>query len=62
MKKIIGQCIATIGARLWTKGGFHSAKCYEELTVTGKLGYKMCCSGLSLMGVTWEQIKNMKNQ
>ena len=50
MKKIIGHCIATIGARLWHNGGWTGDERYEDLKVTGKLGYHMFCTGLSLMG------------
>ena len=52
MKKFIGRCVASIGARLWKKGGFWNAgEHYENLTVIGKLGYNMFLTGLSLMGI-----------
>lgn len=54
MKNFIGRVIATIGAKLWAKGGWTGDESYEDLKVTGKIGYKMFCLGLSMMGVTQE--------
>lgn len=48
--KHIGMFIAGIGAKLWNRGGFWEAKCYEDLKVTGKLGYNLMTKGLSMAG------------
>jgi hypothetical protein len=50
MKKCIGNKIATIGARLWQNGGFAENGRYEDLSVAGKIGYRMFCVGLEMMG------------
>lgn len=50
MKKFIGRILASIGAHLWQNGGWTGNESYEDLTVTGKLGYNMFCNGLKLMG------------
>jgi hypothetical protein len=62
MKKIIGRCVATIGARLWQNGGWTGDERYEDLKVTGKLGYHMFCTGLSLMGISPNELENMTSQ
>ena len=60
MKKHIGFIIARIGAYLWVKGGFwNESERYEDLTVLGKLGYKLFCKGLSMAGVTKEMIEQI---
>lgn len=59
MKKIIGYRIAFIGARLWQNGGWTGDECYEDLKITGKIGYKLFCVGLDMMGVTREELERM---
>ena len=61
MKKIVGRCIAFIGACLWENGGWTGYECYKDLKVTGKLGYNMFCTGLKMMGTTFDDIENMTN-
>lgn len=61
MKKNIGHYIMAIGAHLWEKGGFwNKSERYEDLTAMGKLGYKMFCIGMNLMGVTLDDIQYIK--
>lgn len=62
MRKFIGYGIAKIGAYLWENGGFWTCDdCYENLKVTGKLGYHLACSGLKMMGISLDKIDTMKN-
>lgn len=61
MKKIVGRCIAFIGACLWENGGWTGDERYKDLKVTGKLGYNMFCTGLKMMGITLDDIENMTN-
>lgn len=58
MKKFIGTVIAKIGASLWQNGGWTGDESYTDLKVTGKIGYKMLCTGLELMGITPDKIKS----
>lgn len=63
MKKLIGSGMMLIGARLWEKGGFWNEPArYEDLTVMGKLGYNMFCTGTRWMGVTFYDDKIVINQ
>ena len=62
MKKLIGRGIGTIGAWLWQNGGWTGDECYEDLKVTGKLGYHMFCTGLRLMDISPEELENITNQ
>ena len=57
MKKIIGKVIGTIGAYLWQNGGWTGDERYEDLKVTGKIGYQMFMTGIKLMGITPEQLE-----
>ena len=59
MKRFIGHVIAHIGACLWENGGYTGYERYEDLNVTGKLGYKMFTTGLRMMGTTTDDIENM---
>ena len=61
MTKIIGRGMAFIGAYLWQNGGWTGDERYEELKITGKLGYNMFCAGLRLMGVSPDELVNMIN-
>ena len=62
MKKHIGFVMALAGAHLWEKGGFwNDDQQYENLTVLGKIGYKLCMKGLALAGVTKEDIVVIQN-
>lgn len=56
MKRFIGHVIAHIGAHLWENGGYTGDERYEDLKVTGKLGYKMFTTGIRLMGATTDDI------
>ena len=57
MKKFLGRTIATIGAWLWENGGWTGDESYDDLKLTGKLGYRMVCAGLKLAGIAWEEEK-----
>ena len=59
MKRLIGRGIATVGARLWQSGGFYNAERYNDLKVTGKVGFRMLLLGLKLMGLTPDDVVNM---
>ena len=56
MKRFIGRGIGFIGASMWKNGGWTGDERYEDLTITGKLGYHIFCTGLRLMGYTPEHI------
>ena len=60
MKKYIGFIIARIGAYLWEKGGF--CERYEDLKISGKLGYNLVCEGLTISGITKEDIDRLQAQ
>ena len=63
MKKRIGFAISRIGSRLWEKGGYWiEGHEYEDLTVLGKLGYKLFIAGLSIAGVTREMLDEIAEQ
>jgi hypothetical protein len=62
MKKFIGRGIAFIGAVLWQNGGWTGDEHYEDLTIMGKLGYNMFCTGLRLMEISLDELENMINQ
>ena len=62
MKRFIGHVIALIGAHLWENGGYTGDERYEDLKVTGKLGYKMFPTGIRPMGATTDDIENMLKQ
>ena len=63
MKKIIGYGMSFIGAHLWEKGGFwNESERYEDLTMTGKLGYNMLCTGLKMMGASFNDNQIVINQ
>ena len=62
MKRFIGHVIANIGAHLWENGGYTGDERYEDLKVTGKLGYRMFTTGLRMMGTTTDDIENMLKQ
>ena len=57
LKKFIGEVIGTIGAHLWQNGGWTGDERYEDLTVSGKIGYRMFCAGLKLMDITPEDLE-----
>lgn len=59
MKKFIGRSIAAIGACLWQNGGWTGNERYEDLKVMGKLGYNMFCTGLKLMGISFDELENI---
>ena len=61
MKKKLGNVILTIGAKLWENGGWTGKEQYEDLKLTGKVGYNLCCMGLNLMGITPEMAREMIN-
>ena len=61
MRKNIGKVIGLIGARLWQNGGWTGDERYEDLKVTGKIGYHMFLAGMKLMGITPEQLERMYN-
>lgn len=58
MKKFIGRVIAHIGAWLWEIGGWTGEERYEDLKVTGKLGYQMFCTGITMMDITPDDLEN----
>ena len=62
MKIFIGHVIAHIGAHLWENGGYTGDERYEDLKVTGKLGYNMFTTGLRMMGITMDDIETMLKQ
>ena len=57
MKRFIGHVIALIGAHLWENGGYDGDGRYEDLKVTGKLGYKMFTMGLDWRESRWTTSK-----
>ena len=59
INRFIGPVIAHIGALLWENGGYTGDERYEDLKVTGKLGYKMFTNGLRMIGTTTDDIENM---
>ena len=59
MKKLIGVWIGSIGAYLCDKRVWTGDERYEDLTVMDKLGYRMICRGLTMMGVTIEDIERL---
>lgn len=62
MKRFIGHVIALVGAHLWENGGYTGDGRYEDLKVTGKLGYKLFTTGLRLSGITMDDIESMLKQ
>lgn len=60
MKKTIGRGIGFVGAKLWQSGGWTGHENYRDLTVLGKLGYHLFCTGLKLMGVTLEDLERIE--
>lgn len=61
IKFYIGKVIGTIGAHLWQNGGWTGDESYEDLTITGKLGYNMFMRGMKLMGITPEDLEAYVN-
>lgn len=63
MRKFIGITVSTIGGKLWEKGGFWNAdERYENLTVLGKLGYHLFCTGFKIMGLTMDDVQRIVNE
>ena len=62
MKKRIGFAIASVGAKLWEKGGFWKSNRYEDLNVFGKLGYSLFINGLYMAGVTSETLAQWRRK
>ena len=60
MKTLIGKYMAIIGARLWETGGWTGDETYTDLSVRGKLGYNMFCTGLKMMGVKLDEIIDIR--
>ena len=61
MKKRIGFEIVRIGSKLWEKGGlYNKSQRYEDLTWYGKLGYELTCKGLTMMGITIEDLERKR--
>ena len=48
MKNIIANSVETSGAGLWEMGGWTGKERYEDLSVTGKRGYNMLCTGVKM--------------
>ena len=61
MKKFIGRCVAHIGAVLWQNGGWTGDERYEDLSVFGKVGFKLFCTGIELMGLIYDDISSITN-
>lgn len=61
MRFFIGKVIGTIGAYLWQNGGWTGDERYEDLKVTGKIGYRMFTTGLTLMGITPDELEKIAN-
>lgn len=63
MKKIkynIGLIMGRIGVRLWERGGWTGDESYEDLTMTGKLGYHLLRIGMfTFMGLTVEELESI---
>ena len=57
MKRFIGHVIAIIGAHLWEKGGYTGDGRYEDLKLTGRIGFNMFTKGLGMAGVTMDDIE-----
>ena len=57
MKFFIGKVIGTIGAYLWQNGGWTGDERYEDLKVTGKIGYQMFMTGMKLTGITPDDLQ-----
>lgn len=62
MKKTFGYVIGCIGAILWESGGWTGDEQYEDLNWVGKIGYRMLCKGLDLMGVTYEMLVELSEK
>ena len=56
MTKLIGRYVAYIGAELWEKGGWTGKENYDDLSVIGKLGYHLFCTGLTWSGITRDHL------
>jgi hypothetical protein len=60
MKEFIGRQILFIGAYFWNRGGFwNKSDRYEDLTWTGKLGYKMFRTGMRMLKLTVDDVVQM---
>lgn len=62
MKFFIGKAIGTIGAHLWQNGGWTGDERYEDLKITGKIGYRMFCTGMNLMGITPSDLEKITDR
>lgn len=60
-KTFIGKIIVFIGACLWQNGGWTGDERYEDLKLTGKIGYHMFCTGMKLMGITPDDLERFAN-
>ena len=57
MKKFIGGAMTKAGAKLWYNGGWTGAESYDDLKVTGKLGFRMFCKGLDMLNITPDMVE-----
>ena len=57
MKFFIGKVIGTIGAHLWKNGGWTDDSRYEDLKITGNIGFQMFLTGMKLMGITPDDLQ-----
>ena len=59
MLRKIGCVITKVGAKLWENGGWTGEEQYNDLKLTGKLGYNLCVVGFKLMGITQDDLNKM---
>lgn len=59
MKMFLGRFVSYIGAHLWQNGGWTGDETYDELKVSGKIGYRLFMIGCDLMGLTIDDLKNI---
>lgn len=59
MKMWLANQLIISGTRLWENGGWTGDETYNDLTISGKIGFNMFCLGCKMKGWTEEDIKDM---
>lgn len=49
MKQFLAVCIGRLGAFLWEHGGWTGSEQYSDLTIIGKLGWRLFLKGFEMM-------------
>lgn len=59
MRDFIGDRITMFGARLWENGGWTGDETYNDLKISGKIGFNLFMLGCKLRGISVDDINRI---